>query len=94
MHACARHTAQGFELDYIGVIFGNDLVYDADKQHWKSAPQNSHDTQVKRNNPDLTRHLQNVYRVLMSRAHRGVYVYFMNKETEQHFTSALPEIER
>ena len=83
------YTAQGFEFDYIGVIFGNDLVYDADKQHWKSVSQNSHDTQVKRNNPDLTRHLQNVYRVLMS---RGVYVYFMNKETEQHFKSALPEI--
>ena len=35
------YTAQGFEFDYIGVIFGNDLVYDADKQHWKSISQNS-----------------------------------------------------
>lgn len=86
------YTAQGFEFDYIGVIFGNDLRYDAEKQQWQSVPQNSHDTQVKRNNPDLTRHLQNVYRVLMSRAHRGVYVYFMNKVTEQHFRHALPEL--
>jgi uncharacterized protein len=87
------YTAQGFEFDYIGVIFGNDLIYDTDKTQWRSVPQNSNDTQVKRNNAELTRHLQNVYRVLMSRAHRGVYVYFMDKETEQYFRNSLPEIE-
>ena len=86
------YTAQGFEFDYIGVIFGNDLVYDAGKQQWQSVSRNSHDTQVKRNNPDLARHLQNVYRVLISRAHRGVYVHFMNPETEQRFRSALPQL--
>ena len=86
------YTAQGFEYDYIGVIFGNDLVYDADSCAWTSISTNSHDTQVKRKNPELTRHLQHVYRVLMSRAHRGVYVHFMNSETEKHFRSALPEI--
>jgi uncharacterized protein len=87
------YTAQGFEFDYIGVIFGNDLVYDSEHQHWKSVPANSHDTQVKRNNVNLTQHLKHVYRVLMSRAHRGVYVYFMNKSTECHFRKALPELQ-
>jgi DUF2075 family protein len=87
------YTAQGFEFDYIGVIFGNDLIYDWDKNQWRSVSENSNDTQVKRNNPDLARHLQNVYRVLMSRAHRGVYVYFMDKETERYFRSALPELD-
>jgi DUF2075 family protein len=87
------YTAQGFEFDYIGVIFGNDLVFDTDHQHWKSVPGNSHDTQVKRNNANLTQHLKHVYRVLMSRAHRGVYVYFMTKSTERHFREALPELQ-
>jgi len=87
------YTAQGFEFDYIAVIFGNDLLYDLDKNQWRSVPQNSNDTQVKRNNSDLVRHLQHVYRVLMSRAHRGVYVYFMDKETERHFRESLPELE-
>ena len=63
------YTAQGFEFDYIGVIFGNDLVYDPSRKQWQSVLRNSHDTQVKRNNPDLARHLQNVYCVLMSRVH-------------------------
>jgi uncharacterized protein len=87
------YTAQGFEFDYIGVIVGNDLTYDSDAQQWKAVPQNSRDTQVKRNNPGLTRHLQNVYRVLMSRAHRGVYVYFMDRHVEQHFRESLPELD-
>ena len=33
----------------------------------------------------LPSYLQNLYRVLMSRTHRGVYVHFMDKATEQHF---------
>ncbi len=86
------YTAQGFEFDYIGVIFGKDLVFDPQSNDWKSIPQHSHDTQVRRKNPNLTRHLKNVYRVLMSRAHRGVYVHFMDKSTEDHFRKALPEI--
>jgi len=86
------YTAQGMEFDYIAVIFGSDLVYDFEKNQWKAIPTNSHDSQVKRNNPALVDHLKNVYRVLMSRAHKGVYVYFMDKNTEKYFKSHLPEI--
>jgi uncharacterized protein len=86
------YTAQGFEFDYIGVIFGKDLVFDLNAQEWISLPQYSYDTQVKRNNANLTRHLKNVYRVLMSRAHKGVYVHFMDNATEQHFRDALPKL--
>src|SRR3989344_3558795 len=83
------YTAQGFEFDYIGIIFGNDLVYDQEKKEWISQPKYSHDTMVTRNNAELTKHLKQVYRVLMSRAHRGVYVYFMDKETERYFKDNL-----
>jgi hypothetical protein len=86
------YTAQGFEFDYIAVIFGKDLVFDQVANKWRAVPENSYDTQVKRNNPNLTNHLKNVYRVLFSRAHKGVYVYFMDKDTEKYFRSHLPEI--
>jgi len=29
------YTAQGFEFDYIGVIFGHDLVWNKSKGIWK-----------------------------------------------------------
>ena len=83
------YTSQGFEFDYIGVIFGKDLVYDLTKQKWIVKPENSHDTMVTRDNADLVMHLKNVYRVLMSRAHKGVYVYFMDKATEEYFKTNL-----
>ena len=83
------YTAQGFEFDYIAVIFGNDLVYDSVAATWKAVPERSHDTQVKRNNPKLLEHLASVYRVLLSRAHKGVYVYFMDKDTERFIRNCM-----
>jgi len=82
------YTAQGFEFDYIGVIFGNDLVW-RKNQGWVSIPTNSFDKQVTARNPKLVDHFKHVYRVLMSRAHKGVYLYFMDKETEMFFRSKV-----
>lgn len=86
------YTVQGMEFDYIAVIFGKDLVYDFEQNKWKADPESTYDTQVKRNNPALVDHLKNVYRVLMSRAHKGVYIHFMDKDSERYFRSHLPEV--
>lgn len=83
------YTAQGFEFDYIGVIFGKDLIYNPKSSSWEAHPENSYDTQVKRNNSELVRHFKNVYRTLLSRAHKGVYIYFMDKDTENHFRNNI-----
>ncbi|RKX37322.1 MAG: peptidase S24 [Thermotogae bacterium] len=83
------YTAQGFEFDYIGVIFGDDLVWDKDSQKWVGKPENSYDTVTKRNNEKFVEHLKNVYRVLLTRAHKGVYIYFINKDTEDYFRSKI-----
>jgi len=85
------YTSQGFEFDYIGVIFGNDLVYDKHARKWKVTPGISYDTMVTRNNSKLLEHFKNVYRVLLSRAHKGVYVYFMDKETGEYFRGRMGE---
>jgi len=84
------YLAQGFEFDYIGVIFGDDLVYDFSINDWRAISKNSYDIEAKKNNPNLVNHLKNAYRVLLTRAHKGVYVYFMNKDTEKYFRSRLP----
>jgi uncharacterized protein len=83
------YTAQGFEFDYMAVIFGGDFIYEPPTGKWKPVPEVSHDTQVKRNNPRLNEHLASVYRVLLSRAHKGVYVHFIDKSTEAYFKSQL-----
>jgi len=83
------YTAQGFEFDYVGVIFGKDLVYDFDEQSWKGYPENSSDTVVKRSKAKFTDLVKNTYRVLLSRGMKGCYVYFMDKDTERFFKSRM-----
>ncbi len=83
------YTAQGFEFDYVGVIFGKDLVYNLDEQMWKAYPENSADTVVKRSKDRFIDLVKNTYRVLLSRGIKGCYVYFMDKDTERYFKSRM-----
>lgn len=82
------YTAQGFEFDYVGVIFGSDLKFNLDKSEWEGFPENSCDTQVN-NSDNFLQLVKNTYRVLLSRGMKGCYVYFMDKETEQFFRSRI-----
>ena len=83
------YTAQGFEFDYVGVIFGEDLVYDFDNQQWKDNKQKSFDGSVKKAKEKFLDLVKNTYRVLLSRGMKGCYVYFMDKNTERFFKSRI-----
>ena len=86
------YTSQGFEFDYIGVIFGRDLVWDKNTNSWHAKPENSYDNMVKRRNDEFAQHLKNVYRVLLSRAHKGVFVYFMDNDTGEYFKNKAKDL--
>jgi len=83
------YTAQGFEFDYVGVIFGNDLVYNLDNQGWEGHKENSQDSVVKRGGNKFLDLVKNTYRVLLTRGMKGCYVYFMDKDTERFFKSRI-----
>ncbi|MBU2043677.1 MAG: DUF2075 domain-containing protein [Candidatus Omnitrophica bacterium] len=83
------YTAQGFEFDYVGVIFGKDLVYDFDAQEWVGNSHQSADNVVKRSKEQFIDLVKNTYRVLLSRGIKGCYVYFMDKDTERFFKSRI-----
>ena len=87
------YTAQGFEFDYVGVIFGMDLLYRFDGQDWIGEKQQSHDTVVRRSRDKFTELVKNTYRVLLSRGMKGCYVHFMDKETENFIRSRM-ELEK
>ena len=82
------YTAQGFEFDYVGVIFGEDLKYDPVTSEWKGFPEKSFDGAVKTSEHFLQL-VKNTYRVLLTRGMKGCYVYFMDKETERFFKSRM-----
>jgi len=83
------YTIQGFEFDYIGVIFGNDLIYDKDKREWIGKTENSYDPVVKRGKEQFLDHVKHIYRVLLTRGMKGCFVYFVDKETEKYFKSRM-----
>lgn len=83
------YTAQGFEFDYVGVIFGTDLTYDLDSQTWIGDKSRSHDTVVKRSGDRFLDLVKNTYRVLLTRGMLGCYVYFMDKDTERFVKSRM-----
>ena len=83
------YTAQGFEFDYVGVIFGTDLVFDSGTAEWKGDPSVSADPVVRRARADFLRNVKNTYRVLLSRGMKGCYVCFLDKATENFFRSRI-----
>jgi uncharacterized protein len=84
------YTAQGFEFDYAGVIFGKDLVY-RPGQGWVGQPHESKDNQLKRgvSTDAFTAYAKNVYRVLLTRGLRGCYVHFLDSPTRDFVLSRL-----
>jgi uncharacterized protein len=83
------YTIQGFEFDYVGVVFGDDLEWNPARKDWIGRPENSADAAVKRDKNDFVKYVKNAYRVLLTRGMMGCYVYFINKETENYFRSLI-----
>lgn len=83
------YNIQGFELDYVGVIWGRDLRYDFDGQKWIGDKTQSADSVVKRSKDQFVDLVKNTYRVLLSRGIKGCYVYFMDKDTERFVRSRM-----
>ena len=75
------YTAQGFEYDYAGVIFGEDLRFDPDRGEWMAERTRSYDRPLRAAGSDFDRLVRHVYRVLLTRGMRGCYVYFMDEAT-------------
>jgi uncharacterized protein len=83
------YTAQGFEFDYVGVIFGRDLRYDPDAHDWIGDKSESHDREVKTSKDHFVDLVKNTYRVLLTRGMKGCYVCFLDKDTERFVRSRM-----
>lgn len=84
------YTAQGFEYDWAGVIWGRDLVY-RPRDGWVGQPEHSRDSVVRRER-DLsafTRLVKQTYRVLLTRGLQGCAVYFQDAMTRDFVLSRV-----
>lgn len=94
------HTCQGLEVDYVGVIIGDDLVVrdgrvvcrpeararsDQSIKGWKKLIQEDPAGGKAR----LDAMIKNTYRTLLTRGMKGCYVYCTDKETAEYFRACI-----
>lgn len=80
------HTTQGFDLNYTGLIIGNELKYDLDKNQFIVDRNNYYDAKGKADTTDeeLLNYLLNIYRTMMTRGMLGTYIYVCDPSLRQH----------
>ena len=94
------HTCQGLEVDYIGVIVGEDMVVRNGQIITDASKRASSDKSVMgykklmKEKPVETKQMldliiKNTYRTLMTRGMKGCYVYFVDEETRDYFKRQL-----
>lgn len=94
------HTCQGLELDYVGVIIGEDLIYrngeilvDPTKRSGKDKSIFGWKKMIKENpekaKSELKKIIKNTYRTLMTRGQKGCYIYCVDEETREYFKSII-----
>ena len=96
------HTCQGLEVDYVGVIIGDDLDVDNGKLITNPKGRAKSDKSLngyvgerkvdpERADSKADELIRNTYRTLMSRGMKGCYVYFTNPEVKKYFEEHLPK---
>lgn len=96
------HTCQGLEVDYVGVIIGDDLevlngkLTTNPKGRAKSDKSLNGYVGERKSDPERADSkadelIRNTYRTLMSRGMKGCYVYFTKPEVKEYFEERLPK---
>lgn len=94
------HTCQGLELDYVGVIIGEDFVIRDGEALTDATERSSQDRSIHgykkmlKEKPERAHYLaerviKNTYRTLLTRGQKGCYVYSVDEETRTYFRSCF-----
>jgi DUF2075 family protein len=82
------HTTQGYDLNYVGVIFGNEISYSPDLHEIIIHPQNFYDKKTKagiKDNKILKQYILNIYQNMLYRGIKGAFVYVFNPALKAYF---------
>ena len=85
------HTTQGYDLNYVGVIFGEEIDYDKETNQIIIDPSKHFDSNVQRGvtPEELKDYLINSYKVMMSRGIKGCYVYACNTTLKEYLSNLI-----
>lgn len=89
------HTVQGYDLNYCGVIIGEDIKYNPMTHEIYADKDNYYDQQGKAGvafkPKELRDYLINIYLTLMTRGIKGTYIYACNDELREYLKGLLLE---
>lgn len=86
------HKTQAYDLNYAGIIFGNEITYDKVKNEIVILKNNYHDTNGKNSIKDpceLKDFIINIYKTIMLRAIKGTYVYVCDKNLREYLAQHI-----
>ncbi len=80
------HTTQGYDLNYVGVIFGREIDYNFETNQIEVDLSKFYDTNVKRGTSSLEvkKYIINAYKVMMMRGIKGCYIYCCNENLRKY----------
>lgn len=88
------HTIQGYDLNYAGIIFGNEITYDKRTNQIEILKDNYYDVNGKQSIvdlEDLKEFILNIYKTIMLRGIKGTYVYVCDKDLRDYFSEFIPK---
>ena len=86
------HTIQGYDLNYAGVIFGNEITYDKLKNEIVVLKENYYDRNGKasiRDQKTLKDFIVNIYKTMMLRGIKGTYIYVCDKNLREYLAKNI-----
>ena len=89
------HTLQGYDLNYVGLIFGEEIDYDPAKNEIVIDRAKFFDSNVKSGSDEetLRSYILNSYKVIMTRGIKGCYVYACNPNLRDYLKRFIKEKE-
>jgi len=87
------HTTQGYDLNYSGIIFGNEISFNPETQEIIIKEENYFDKNGKQSikSPDeLKDFILNIYKTIMLRGIKGTYVYVCDENLRNYFKEHIP----
>jgi uncharacterized protein len=87
------HTVQGYDLNYVGVIFGEEISYDDMKDQVIIKDENYYDSNGKQSikNPnELKEYIVNIYKTILLRGIKGAYVYACDDKLRKYLSRHIP----
>ena len=82
------HTVQGYDLNYSGIIFGEEITYDKNSKKIKIIKNNYHDIKGKQaleNEDELLKYIVKIYKTMMYRGIKGTYIYVCDRDLREYF---------